>query len=268
MPESDLFELSRYRWLGTAGFELRLGASTVLVDPFLSRSAGATPRLHVRLEELAADAILVTHGHFDHAADVPAIARHTLAPVYASAAVCATLHDSGVPARQLHPLAGGRTIHVGAIQVRAIPSRHVRFDLPLVWRTVRRAGRRGIALLREMSAYPQGEVLGYQFTVDGRDVVHLGSAGWYREELEQLHPEVGFIPLQGHSHIQRIALQMVRLLRPRRVVPHHHDNFYPPISQEVALGPFLELLRAEMPGVELVQPRVGEWMPLFGTDPG
>ena len=36
------------------------------------------------------------------------IARHTLAPVYASAAVCAALHDSGVPARQLHPLAGVR----------------------------------------------------------------------------------------------------------------------------------------------------------------
>jgi L-ascorbate metabolism protein UlaG (beta-lactamase superfamily) len=252
-----------YCWLGTAGFALRLGSTAVLIDPFLSRWERARPRLPLQAGDLQANCILVTHGHHDHAFDVPALAEQTQAPVFASASVCEALHDLGIPARKLRPMAAGRTWRVGEVSVVAVDARHVRFDLPLVWRAMRRSGWQVLRMLREMAGYPCGDVLGYQLSTTQGSVLHFGSAGWYRQELERLNPDVALIPLQGHSRIYDIAAQAVRLLAPRRVIPHHFDNFAPPLSEFIEVPPFAAIVRERVPGVEVVEPQIGKWAPLF-----
>jgi L-ascorbate metabolism protein UlaG (beta-lactamase superfamily) len=254
---------ARFCWLGTAGFALRFGVTAVLVDPFLSRPRGARPALPLRAADLEADAILVTHGHYDHAYDVPALAQQTRAPVYASASVCEVLHDLGVPARQLHPMAADRTWRIGEVSVLAVAARHVRFDVALVWRGLRRLGWQVFGLLRTMAAYPCGDVLGYQFTTVQGSALHFGSAGWYREELERLSPDVVLLPLQGHSRIYDIAAQATGLLAPRRVIPHHFDDFWPPVSEQIDVPSFATVMGERMPGVEVVEPQIGKWTSLF-----
>ena len=118
------------------------------------------------------------------------------------------------------------------------------------------------ALLHDARGWPMGEVLGYQFVALGKSVVHLGSAGWVREELAGLGPDAALLPLQGRSDIHRVALRMVEILEARCVVPHHHDDFCPPISQTIALDRFVELVQTQMPAVGIVEPRIGEWMAL------
>lgn len=255
-----------FRWLGTAGFDLHLGTARLLIDPFVSRSPQARPALPLKADTLQADAILITHGHLDHAYDVPALARQTRAPVYASISVCEMLHDLGVPARQTRPLAGGRTCRVNGVRIRAVLSRHIRFDWALVWGALRRVGSRFFELARQFGAYPCGEVLAYRLTVGGREIAHLGSAGWYQEEWKEVHPEVAMLPLTGHSRIHHIALRMVQHLQPQWVIPHHHDDFYPPLSQSVPVQPFVTLLQKHHCPTRVVEPRIGEWMPLFPQD--
>jgi L-ascorbate metabolism protein UlaG (beta-lactamase superfamily) len=242
---------------------LRFGLTHILVDPFLSRGEEARPVLPLQAGELRADAILLTHGHYDHAYDVPMLAQGTGAPVYASAPVCDVLHDLGMPARQLRPMAAGRVWRVGEVSILAVASRHARFDPPLVWRALRRVGWQVFRVLRSMAAYPCGDVLGYQFTTVPGSVLHFGSAGWYREELERLKPDILLLPLQGHSRIYDIAAQAVGLLSPRRVIPHHFDDFYPPVSEFIDAQVFAAMMGRRMPGVEVVEPRIGEWMPLL-----
>jgi L-ascorbate metabolism protein UlaG (beta-lactamase superfamily) len=239
--EGDLAR-ARFRWLGTAGFELRFGLTNILVDPFLSRGEGARPVLPLQAGDLHADAILLTHGHFDHAYDVPVLAQATGAPVYASAPVCEALHDLGIPARQLRPMAASRVWRVGEVG----------------WQVLR--------LLRSMAAYPCGDVLGYQFTTTQGSVLHFGSAGWYRAELERLKPDVVLLPLQGHSRIYEVAAQAIGLLSPRRVVPHHFDDFYPPLSEFIDAQAFVAMMHQRMPGVEVVEPQIGKWMALLECD--
>ena len=50
----------------------------------------------------------------------------------------------------------------------------------------------------------------------------------------------------------------VARLRPRIVVPHHHDDFFPPISRPVDIAPFVEAVSALSPPGEVVKLLVGE----------
>src|ERR1051325_1724239 len=50
------------RWLGHSAFHLSGGGADVLIDPFLT----GNPKAAVSAEDVAADVILLTHGHGDH----------------------------------------------------------------------------------------------------------------------------------------------------------------------------------------------------------
>src|ERR1700728_4400537 len=67
------------RYYGHATFELADGDTSVLIDPWLT----GNPKATVSADDLNPAAILVTHGHSDHVADVVPIAKRTGAPVLA-----------------------------------------------------------------------------------------------------------------------------------------------------------------------------------------
>jgi L-ascorbate metabolism protein UlaG (beta-lactamase superfamily) len=251
-------------WYGTAGFRIETGERVLLIDPYLSRNADARPRLPFGPDGVSeAREIFLSHGHFDHAADVPRIARRTGARVYCSAVAAEALRRQGVPGAQLVVACDGDSFDFGVYQAQCFHSAHARFDLPLIARTLVRAlpsvlfDMRLFSLLRH---WPQGQVLSWRFTLaaEGDRVVHhFGSAGCTEDELARLTalgaPDVLMFPLQGHSRICWIAARVVERLKPHVVVPHHHDDFRPPISQMVDLGPFVEAVGELSPPVEVVE---------------
>ncbi|MFK7766905.1 MAG: metal-dependent hydrolase [Mariniblastus sp.] len=66
-------------WLGHASWLIEVDDCKVLLDPFLNDS----PVAPIKASEAEADFILVSHGHFDHVADVVEIANRTDAMVVA-----------------------------------------------------------------------------------------------------------------------------------------------------------------------------------------
>ncbi len=251
-------------WYGTAGFRVETGGRAFLIDPYLSRNADARPRLPFGPQDVTeAREIFLSHGHFDHAADVPLIARQTGARVYCSAVAAGTLRRQGVPGAQLVVARDGDGFDFGVYRAQCFHSAHARFDLSLIARTLVRAipsilfDTRLFSLPRR---WPQGHVLSWRFTLaaeDDRVVHHLGSAGCTEDGLARLtrleSMDVLMFPLQGHTHICRIAARVVERLRPRVVIPHHHDDFYPPISQAVDIAPFVEAVGRLSPPVAVVE---------------
>lgn len=80
------------RWLGHSAFAFTHDGVTVLVDPFITGNPVAT----VSADDLAADAILLTHGHGDHLGDAVAIAKRTGATVQAITEIAGELGEEGV----------------------------------------------------------------------------------------------------------------------------------------------------------------------------
>jgi len=249
-------------WLGTAGFRVSPGASHFLIDPYVTRSELARPRQPRKPADLRGDGpIFLSHGHFDHAFDVPEIVAGTGAAIHGSATALAPALRAGVPMQQLRPAGDGDLFDFGDFQAQAFGSRHVHFDLPLIVATLRRAGWEWLTALNLALRYPAGQVLSWRFTAGGVAVHFFGSAGASRAELRRLagqRVDALLVPLQGHSRIGEIVLSYAEALRPRVLIPHHWDDFYPPLFPSVDPMPFVEMARRRFPDIRVIVPEINQ----------
>ncbi len=254
-------------WWGTAGFRIETAGAVFLIDPYLSRNARARPSQPLAPTDVVdGEHIFVSHGHFDHILDIPVIAARTGAKVYADPTAARTMIRAGLdPSQVVEVKSDGQAFELPGFKAQAFFSEHVKFDRLLVIKTLLRANLRLPSCLALAKAFPAGQVLSWRFTVDDRVVHHFGSGGSPPEELTRLArrpTDVLLVPLQGHTKICDIALDYVRALRPKLVIPHHQDDFYPPISRMVDIEPFVEGVRREFPDIEVQTPVMNEPMVL------
>ena len=252
-----------FQWLGTAGFRIEHGGRVLLVDPFFTRNPAARPVQPLRPANMAdAEMIFVTHGHFDHIADVPAIVEASGAAVYCSSIAADTLYRKGVPPEKITRLGGDESLDLGGFTLHTFPLRHIRFDASLIMRTAPRLLRPGLRkVLREVSGMPSGPVLLYWFDFGGLTVAHTGSLGITPEEAcrQGLNaPDILMLPLQGHSRICTRAALLTAAIGPRAVVPQHFDDFFPPVSQWVELLPFKAMVEKLAPQCRYYEPAINE----------
>ncbi len=226
------------RWLSTAGFELCSGNTSVLIDPYLTRNPKADPIQKLDPADFShVQAIFITHGHFDHTFDVPAIVKASGATVYASPTVCQSLVLKGVPWNRMGPLWPWKRAAIGPFHFGAVPACHVTFDPHLVLSTLWncRHDLPGLAQFGQHH-YPTGGVYGWLIEVEGKKLFHLGSACMLWGVGDGI--DVFMVPVQGRTDICDVAAELVKRVNPGLVIPHHFDDFYPPLSRNVDLSPF------------------------------
>jgi L-ascorbate metabolism protein UlaG (beta-lactamase superfamily) len=223
-------------WLGTAGFRLTMDDTTILIDPFLTRrslsetlgssAVHSDPATVARLAPRA-DAVLIGHCHFDHAVDVPELARRG-ATVYGSSNVVDLLGLHGLADRsvQVDPAA---VYEIGPFTVRFVPSRHSKLLFGLA---VPSDGELTCDSLDALSSssYRCGQVYGIHIEVGGRTIYHLGSADLVERDYTLGPVDVLMCCIAGRSMTKDFTARMLPTFDPSVVVPHHFDDFFAPID--------------------------------------
>jgi L-ascorbate metabolism protein UlaG (beta-lactamase superfamily) len=101
------------RWLGNANFEFAYKGKVYLFDTYFDR----TPRAHdigfKAADVSKADAVFISHAHFDHISDVGPVARQTGAPVIGAPLTAEVAERLGVPSKQIVVAKGGETMKFG-----------------------------------------------------------------------------------------------------------------------------------------------------------
>lgn len=251
--ETDLPPGLSLTWLGTAGFRLELEDTVVYIDPYLTRvpwravmsQRPALPSAKTVASHVTrADAVLVGHTHFDHALDVPLISALTGCQVYGSKSLQTLmgLHGLADHATRVEP---HRIYEIGPFQVAFVPSLHSKLLLGL---KVPSDGEITCESLEALtaSAYCCGDVMGILVRAAGTAIYHQGSANLVEGEVPRGGVDIFLAGIAGRAFSRRYVPRILRLLEPRVVVPHHHDNFFRPLdapmgfSFNVNLGGFVE----------------------------
>jgi len=196
-------------FLGHSAVLLRHGPHEVLIDPFLT----GNPKAAVAADALSPQTIVITHAHADHVGDAVAIARRCGARIVAAVEVVAKLQrDAGPDATG----AGGPTFLGANIGGRvALPFGALRFTP--AWHSSGFAD-------GSYGGMPMGVVL----ELGERRIYHAGDTGLFGDmALIGRHGlDVALLPIGGHYTMDPVeALEAVRLLRPRHVVPIHYGTF-------------------------------------------
>lgn len=239
----------RIRWLGTAGHVVQTDSTTVLLDPFLSRP-GLLRTGFTRLRPNAdawwrwlpdsIDAIACGHSHYDHIMDAPEIAKRSGCLLLGSRTTMAFARAHGVPESQLREVPADGAVHrVGDVDVRFVPSLHGRIlagRVPLPGE-VRRAPR----LPARLFHYRMGGAFGLHLTTRWGRVYHNGSADLVDAELRDLGAEIMLVGLAGRQATPHYLPRLVNALKPRLIIPTHHDAFFAPLDLGVRLLPAVDL---------------------------
>ncbi len=196
-------------WLGHAAF--RIGTAdgrVVLVDPWLDN-----PKAPPSAKNLdRADAVLVTHGHFDHLGNTAEIARQHGAKVLAIYEVATWLQGHGVPEDQLIPMNKGGTVDLDGVRVTMVHAQH------------------SSGITGENGLEPGGDAAGYVVRF-GNDfsLYHAGDTNVHADMRligELYQPQVALLPIGGHFTMGPTeAASAARMLGVRAVVPMHYGTF-------------------------------------------
>jgi L-ascorbate metabolism protein UlaG (beta-lactamase superfamily) len=195
------------RFLGHAAFALEHDGKTVLIDPFLT----GNPKAAASADEVAADAILLTHGHGDHFGDTLAIAKRTGAPVVAITEIAGEIAEEGIETNDVNI---GGTAEFDWGSVRLTPAFHT-------------------------STTPKGTVsppAGLVIEFGDKRIYHLGDTALFSDlalPKRRGHIDVALMCIGGHYTMDRFdAVVAAEFVGADQVIPCHYGTF-PPVETDV-----------------------------------
>jgi L-ascorbate metabolism protein UlaG (beta-lactamase superfamily) len=222
------------KWLGNAGWEIQIGQTVVLIDPFLTRGV-ANLGAEWKTDEQAvlnaiqrADYIFAGHSHADHIADLPFIAKKFGSKVIGSRTTTNIALTAGVDKSQLVTISGGEHLDFKKFSVQVVESEHG---------IVRRGGRTRRAKFEEITQPWSGPITGssfveggcylYYFTFGKLRLLHQSSGGFIEDNLTGLRSDIALLYPMNRSD----TAEMLKALQPKTVYVHHFDEWRNAIAE-------------------------------------
>lgn len=217
-------------WLGQAGFILRSGGATALLDPFLAPHPGRAYESGLAATGAeGVDLVLCTHEHTDHfdRESAPAIAAASPGAVFVvPTPIVDMATEAGIAPDRVVGLQPGETIEIAGLGIGAVPAMH------------------GVTM---EDAYGFGESLSgglvrfLGYVVDAGDVrlYHAGDTIHYagmETTLRELAVDIAMLPINGRDPereargivgnlSEREAAWLAKEIAAGVVLPMHHDLF-------------------------------------------
>jgi len=195
-------------WLGHATFRINTkDGAVVYVDPWLNNPLCPEDEKSVK----KCDALICTHGHFDHIADAVTVAKQHNPVVVGIFELCAWMEKKG--AKPTAPMNKGGTQTVAGIKITMVQAVHscgIQED--------------------DGSIVYGGEACGYVLELPGGvKLYHAGDTAVFGD-MQIIHelyaPEICLLPIGDHYTMSpREAAYACKLLKPKTVIPMHFGTF-------------------------------------------
>ena len=196
---------------GHATVSIHTADSKLVIDPFFSDN----PHFVGSVDDIEADYILVTHGHYDHVADLIGLAERTGAVCIATFEIASFLESQGLNTSPQH-IGGGAHYPFG----------YVKLTAALHGGMVNLPGAEGFTTL------PAGILINFN---SGERFYHAGDTALLTDmQLLKGKVDVAVLPIGDRFTMgPDDAVTAVEFIEPKVAIPCHYDT-WPPIEQDAA----------------------------------
>jgi L-ascorbate metabolism protein UlaG (beta-lactamase superfamily) len=210
-------------WLGQAATRITTpGGKVIVIDPWLTSNPKTPANFKVLTALGKVDLILVTHGHFDHIADAPALAKMHNVPVYGPAGLNDTWAKLGVLPPELSPRFGkGGTITPFGPSGPKITAVHAEHSSEFTWKN---------PATNKDEIHVGGEPVGYILEMEnGFKIWHMGDTAVFGDMRligDMYRPDLVLIPIGGHFVMNPVdaAMAVREMIKPKFALPIHYGT--------------------------------------------
>lgn len=188
---------------GHSCYFLETGDTRIIIDPFLNEN----PQAVIKADEVAADWILVTHGHYDHMGDAVEIASKNNATIISISEVAKYCQNKGA---KTHGMYIGGKYNFGRFTVKMTLALH--------------GSSIGVNPIEYL-----GQPCGFLIFAEGKTIYFAGDTGLFgdMELIGRLNSiDLAVLPIGDNFTMgPEDALEAVRMIKPKMVIPTHYNTW-------------------------------------------
>jgi L-ascorbate metabolism protein UlaG (beta-lactamase superfamily) len=238
----------KVQWLGQSAFKITSSEGKVIVtDPWLKANP-LTPVEFKTLENLGkVDVLLVSHGHLDHFADAPAIAKLNNVPMYAPGDMNASVVALGILPPELAPRFNKSGVVEPSPGIKVTPV-HAEHSSVINWKN---------PATNKDEIHVGGEPVGFIIELeDGFKIYHMGDTGLFSDMkfiADYYKPDLVLMPIGGNFTMgpKEAAYAANELMKTPNVIAMHYGAN--PLAKGT-LAQFMELMKNPKIKVHPIKP--------------
>ena len=255
----------RLKWLGCACFELDFGGVTFVNDPFVTDNTW----MGLTWENVEkCDYITVTHTHFDHITDLPALVeKHRPYILCGERAAWELMHWADLNPLTMYPMYPDQELDFDSVKVKALYGRHVLRGGPdatlgrLIERARNMPALAGRQDLLDMVPCGEFEYNNFLYTLpNGTKILIWGNRldrPDQRNILRQLNPDIAIMQMTSNSASDTVSICME--MGCKVLIPNHFD--FPQSHMDLVLETKKEAEK-RAPAIQYIIPEYGQWIDL------
>ncbi len=199
--------MAKITFIGHAAVEIQSGGFSILIDPFIRGNPAAVQKP----EDFRPHAIILTHGHLDHVGDAVPMAKQHKCPIIATFELASYCQSQGAPNTVGLNTGGVKRFEFGTVMF--TPAFHS----------------------SSLDGQYMGQACGVVLTThEGKKIYHAGDTALFGDMalIGRKGLDLALLPIGSHFTMDpEAAVEAVKLLKPKLVIPIHYNTF-PPIQQD------------------------------------